>query len=324
MSWLSKILGRPADRGGAATPLGPVGPRFDLLLGDPLAHEWQACLARGDWTDVGDFLRAQDDIEVRDFYLAALSDTMRGWPAWLDTWVEREPHDALPRLMRAWRYTAYAWDARTKASAKDVKQDAWPLFFGRLNKAEADLAVAANLAPDDAGPWALMLRTARGLQMGIPESRRRFAEVERRSPWHAWACQQVIQSVAAKWGGSDELMFEIARGISARAPEGMDAHVVIADAYFEAWDRDDKDYWERPEARTEILEAARRCLSAPHVTPRTVLVRNAFAFCFWQLGERDLLREQLEQIGDIMTTPWDRFADPAAVFARARRYAQAY
>lgn len=66
MSWLSKLLGRPGDTSGVATPPGPVGPRVDLLLGDPLAREWHDWLARGDWAEFGDFLRAQDDIEVRD------------------------------------------------------------------------------------------------------------------------------------------------------------------------------------------------------------------------------------------------------------------
>lgn len=311
MSWLRTLL-----------PL-PGGPRVDPLLGDAQAHQWHARLARGDWSELGSFLRAQHDVETRDFYLYVLTSEMRGWPAWLDEWVEHEPHNALPRLVRGWRFLHYGWEARGEGRAHTVKGESWPLFFDRLTSADTDLAVAADLAPQDAGPWVPMLTTCRGLQLGATDLRRRFSELERRYPWHAQGSQSMLQSLAAKWSGSHEEMFDFARTVSARAPDGSGAHVVIADAHMEFAGDDEApdDYWSLPEVREEIIEAAHRCLDAPRVTPRTVELRGRFAFSLWLAGERVLLREQLAQMNNIITLPWSSTGNPRLAFSLAQRAA---
>lgn len=193
MALLDKLLGR---RQASSADL-----RVDEFCGDPAAHEWGDRLERGDWRGLGDFLRAQDNPKARDFYVRVLPDRIKGWPTWFDQWVETEPQDAMARLFRASRSIRYAWEARGRGFANTVNSESWPLFFSRLDAADADLAVAADLIPDDPGSWVLMITTARGRQLGIPEIRQRFAEVERRRPYHAQACQQVLQAVAAKVKG---------------------------------------------------------------------------------------------------------------------------
>ena len=47
-----------------------------------------------------------------------------------------------------------------------------------------------------------------------------------------------------------------------------------------------------------------------------------FAFCFWMLGERGLLRQQMDLIGDTVTSPWTLLRRPTVSFAAARREAQ--
>jgi hypothetical protein len=64
-------------------------------------------------------------------------------------------------------------------------------------------------------------------------------------------------------------------------------------------------------------------LVKPHVTPNTLAVRGAFAFCLYLLDERDLLREQLDLMNGIITRPWSLCADPVAMFERPRRFAGA-
>ncbi|HWE62224.1 MAG TPA: hypothetical protein VHB98_10985 [Chloroflexota bacterium] len=207
-----------------------------------------------------------------------------------------------------------------------MQQESWPLFFSRLDAADADLAVAADLMPDDPGPWVLMITTARGRQLGIPEVRRRFAEVERRYPHHPQACQQILQAVAAKWGGSHELMFEFARGVSARAPMGSAVHAVIPEAHYEFWaaEKDDqKGYWQRPDVRSEILEASRRCFTNASPAPRTVLAGNMFAFTYLLMGEATLLSEQFDQTGGIVTEPWSLLPNPTSLIAKTRASATA-
>ena len=322
MAWLSRLFkGSPYAQG--------PGLRVDELCGDPQAHEWAARLARGEWTGLSAFLQLQENVETRDLYVRVLADQLKGWPSWLDEWVESAPDDAMARLFRAARYIRHAWDERGRGRAHSVKSESWPLFFSRLEAADADLSAAADLVPEDPGPWVLMITTARGRQLQLDEERRRFAEVERRYPFHARACQQMVQATAAKWGGSNELMLEFARSISARAPEGSPAHAVIPDALCEYWGEvheDEKDFWHRPEVRAEILEAAQRCFTNPQQTPYMVRARNSFAFAYLLLGEFALLAEQFDVTGGVITDPWsamDNAVSQVAKFCAVGRRASA-
>jgi hypothetical protein len=315
MGWLRKL----ASRKTSPDPVkeGRGGFRVDTeLCGDPVAHDWAARLQRGEWTELGDFLRSLDTFDVRDFYFRALAYSLKGWPAWIDRWVEDQPRDHLARLFRGWSYVRYAWEARGSGFADSVQSDSWSVFFERLSAADADLAVAAGLAPDDPGPWVVMITCARGRQLGISELRRRYAEVERRYPFHVTACEQVLQGVAAKWGGSNEMMFDFARSVSSRAADGSGVHVLIAQAHFEAFQQsEDKDnYWKQAGVRDEIVGAARRCFTNPQETPRLVAYRNWFSYCLLQLNEPVLVREQFEAVDDIITPPWSLLADPIKVW----------
>lgn len=298
---------------------------IDPLEGNATAHAWERRLREGQWREFGAFLREQSDIEERDYYLSTLSQAIRGWPAWVDRWVEEQPGDVNARLFRAWRYKDYAWEARGGGGANTVQRGAWDLFFSRLEAADADLALAADLAPDDAGPWALMVTTARGRQLGIPELRRRFAEADQRSPLHTLACRNVLQGVAAKWGGSHELMFELARGMSSRAPMGSPIHALIPTTHLEFWLQEQNNaYWQSPLVRQEIVEAGRKALSQPIQTPYLISTRNAFACCYWLLNEPALLAAQIQEINGIITrSPWHYFGQPSQIYLQAQARAAA-
>lgn len=320
MSLFRRLLGgsSPAARGEADL-------HADPCWGDTVAREWRERLTtHGDWPALDDFLRGQTDVESRDFYVEVLSDTLTGRPAWIDEWVSHKPHEALPYLFRGRHGVAWAWDARGGGRASTVKEQGARYFFERLLAADVDLASAARLAPDDAGPWVVMLTVGRGLQKGIDYLQQTFEEVRQRYPWHQEAHRAMIQGVAAKWGGSDELMFAFAREASERAPEGLGVHTVLAEAHIEGWMSMGSDqYWQQAGVQEEILTAASRYLDSPRFvpTPRALRNRNVFAFCFWKLKDRERLRQQMEFIGDTVTPPWTLLRQPAAQFAAARRYA---
>jgi hypothetical protein len=319
MSLLSRILGR--DRAGA-----PADAHVDPCAGDAVAHEWRDRLAQGNWADLGAFLQSFQDTEVRDFYVDILADTLEGRPTWLDAWVGQEPAALLPRLFRGTHGTKWAWDARGGGSAKTVSDDGWRRFFERLQGAHDDLTIATELDPTDAGPWAMILMVIVGLQLGRERLTAAFDAAQQRHPWHQAAHRSMLQGLAAKWGGSNELMFEFARDTHAHAPEGLGVHTVLAEAHVEGWlDADlDDGYWKRPGVREEIMSAAERYLYSPQrvVTPRELRNRNVFAFCFWKLQDRDRLREQLACIDGTITTPWTLFSRPTAKYAAAQRFAR--
>lgn len=295
------------------------------VQGSAQAIAWHKRLAKGQWRGLSAFLRAQDDPEWRDFYLSMLSGEMQGWPKWLDQWIEESPDDAVARLFRGWRYKDYAWEARGSGYANTVDRQAWELFFSRLEAADAESGIAAELAPDDAGPWVPMITTAYGRQLGVSELRRRFAEVERRRPLHTQAARMALQGVAAKWSGSHEMMFEFARTMSSRAPVGSTMHVLIAEAHIEFWIQEQNNaYWKNPLVRDEIVEAGHKALSQPIDAPYLLYTRNAFACCYWLLNEPMLLAEQIAAInGRVTQLPWAYFGHPLQRYAQAQARAAA-
>lgn len=295
------------------------------MQGNAQAVAWHKQLVKGQWREFNAFLHAQQDPEWRDFYLSMLSGELQGWPKWIDQWVEESPGDPAAHLFRGWRYKDYAWEVRGSGFANNVDRNAWGLFFSRLEAADAALNAAAELAPDDAGPWVPMVTTAYGRQLGIAELRRRFAEVERRRPLHTLAARMALQGVAAKWTGSHEMMFEFARAMSSRASAGSTMHVLIAEAHLEFWMQEQNNgYWKSPFVRDEIVEAGRRALAQPIDAPYLLYTRNAFALCYWLLNEPVLLAEQVQVIGGRVTRmPWAYLGQPLQRYAQAQARAAA-
>jgi hypothetical protein len=224
---------RPSRSASAATV--PAAPPLDPLLGDAQAHRFRAELAEGRWQEFHDFLDSITGWDDRQTYIYRLSSLIDGRPDWLHEWVAAKPASSLPLLFRGTHGTSWAWRARGSGRANTVEQDAWQVFFARLVEADRDLAAASALDPADPTAHARSLWTAIGLQLGQHEIRRRFGEVVRRHLWHQDAHHSMIQALAAKWHGSNAEMFEFARSVSLRAPEGHGLHALIASAHLEQW-----------------------------------------------------------------------------------------
>jgi hypothetical protein len=319
----------PAGQGPAAKEQ-RKGPPTDPLVGDAVAHRFRAELAAGRWQEFHDFLEATRDWESRDFYVVRLSD-IAGRPGWLDEWVAARPYSPLPFLFRGNHGAHWAWEARGSGRANTVAQDSWPVFFSRLVDADRDLAKAAAMDDEDPTPHARSIIVANGLQLGQAEKRKRFGEAVRRYRWHRNAHVSMVQVVAAKWGGSNEEMFEFARSASAQAPEGLSVHAVIPLAHLEQWlnlPRESDDgkarqlqYFRGGAVGAEILRAADRSVRSPrYVRSRfTPVDRNIFAMCFWLMKDFNAQLEQMRQIGLLISSfPWSYQGDPGWAYERAR------
>jgi hypothetical protein len=302
----------------------------DDLAGDADAHRFRAELAKGRWHGLHDFLEATRDWDSRDFYIARLSN-ISGRPGWLNEWAAARPASSLPFLFRGTQGMHWAWQARGSGYAKTVQRDAWQVFYARLVEAERDLAKAAAMDEEDPTPHARSIRAANGLNLGLDEKKRRFAEAARRHRWHVGAHTNMIQALSAKWSGSHAAMFEFARSASAQAPDGHSVHKVIALAHIERWlslpgeSPDGKarqgTYFADRLVREEVNRAAESCVrSAAYAESLfTPADRNAFAMCFWLMSDYNAQLEQMGQIGSLIEAiPWQYLGDPGRAYERAR------
>jgi len=299
-----------------------VGPSVDNLVADPDAYRFRLELESGRWGEFHDFLESTTDWPVRHFYVHQLS-KIKDRPGWLDEWVAAQPASAIPLLFRGAHALGWAWQARGSGRASTVRKDAWPDFHARLVAADKDFARAAELDPKDPTPCEMSLTAARGLSLGQAEIRRRFDEAHLRDPMNAFACVNMIQAIAKKWGGSHEAMFEFARWASREAPEGHSAHKAIALAHIEMWldisfsQQRYSSYFQLPAVKAEIQAAAARSILSP-LYPGGVLSwsdRNTFAFCFRFMGDGEAMLNQMRLIGPRVTSfPWEYLGDPATAY----------
>jgi hypothetical protein len=300
--------------------------QLDPNWGDPDASRVRGQLAKGKWREVHAFLDSVHDWDDRQFYVRVLTDDVGGRPAWTQEWVKAEPGSSTAWLMRGAHGVKWAWDARGSGMAEGVKDDAWKVFWQRLHEAEQDLHNAAELDPRDPVPWSYLLMSGRGLETGIPDLGERLKEVLSRRPWHHVALSQTLQGYAKKWGGSHELMFDLARQVAAGAPEGSSAHTVVAEAHIERWlymtnwDREEAAalaYFENPAVQEEIRAAAGRSIFSAAYDGKKLAPAdyNIFTYVFFRMHDWEHARKAMQLMNGILNRqPWAYAGNPEQIF----------
>ncbi|MBW8487440.1 hypothetical protein [Actinomadura parmotrematis] len=293
----------------------PAEPALDPTFGDPDARRFQAALRAGDRGTVRDVLAAAG-ADGRPFLLRLVTE-LPGRPSWLDAWVDADG-TADAHLARGAHGIGWAWAVRGTARAEHTSREQFQGFFERLRAAEADLEKAAELAPDDPEPWAQRVITARGLQLGHEELARRFTRVIERHPWHRRAHTQMVQGLAAKWSGSDELMLNFARERAAASPPGRAVAACVVEAHIEiSLTLDDDDtarYFAAPAVLDELRAAAAHSVDHPSwpSEPDAVRADNLFAYAFTFAGDSAAAARRFEAIaGRVTEEPWNYVDDDA-------------
>lgn len=300
---------------------------------DPIAKRLRSAQQKNEWKTVQEFFHGLIDPGEREFYVEKLVD-WKGRPNFFDRWVESSADCADAWLLRGAHGVQWAWEARTAASAENVAEDAWPIFFERLKQAWSDLNHAIQLNPADATPFGQLIPCAMGLQL---EKEIVFSclqnAIDRSSlSWKAHSA--TLWYLCKKWFGSHEEMFDFARQVSAAVPEGSGLHALIPIAHHERWvyalafDQDSDfagSYYDQPDVRQEILDAYHRSLGSRfHRTDRATRHQSSF----FALG---LLRThafpqaltELDRIGtQVPEFPWVQLGDPVKKFTAAREIAK--
>ncbi|WP_051813880.1 hypothetical protein [Kitasatospora sp. MBT63] len=205
----NRVTGRGAGRAPGAVH------EVDPALGDQELAVLRTRAAAGDWAAVRDGLTAAADPAELTWLLAMVSE-VGGIERWLPEAVAAEPDSALPLLLSGARQVAWAWEARTRASAKYVSQEQWRTFHERLEVAEEQLYEVAEREPGWLGPWYFLQISGRGASLGADTVRYRFEAATRRHPGHLGSHRQQLQQSCAKWSGSHEEMHHFARTATGR------------------------------------------------------------------------------------------------------------
>lgn len=303
MAWLDAILGRKAN-------LPRV--REDETLEIPAIQAVQKHARQGQWQKVRDALAAEKDSFLRTKYFDVCSGT-EGVEKWLDVWLAREPDNGDAWILAGKMSIARGSEIRGAAKAEDTPDEAWDPFHELMRKAEDELVRAIELRPDDPLPWVELITTSMVLGESIEERVSRFEHALLRDDSLHTPHTVIMYALTEKWGGSHDLMFEIARRSTETAPPGTAIPAVIAYAHIERWvyirhwEKDEArkhSYFAEPAVLDEIRAAHALCGELDHEALR-IWVANVFAFCFYYAGEAALAREEFRKAGGVFSgLPW--------------------
>ncbi len=102
----------------------------------------------------------------------------------LDRLLAEHPWDREARGLWAHRAIVSGWAIRTGRQAQDIGAEQFAAFHERLRAAEQVLIRLCAEDPADVHAWCLRLITARGLELGHGESRRRYDRLRAVDPHH--------------------------------------------------------------------------------------------------------------------------------------------
>jgi hypothetical protein len=279
----------------------------------------RAATRAGDWAAVSAFfqrLPARADLSTAVGVVAEVARSER----FLQRVVDTERDSALARDLLGARYVILAWEARSAAMARYVSQVQARLFLERLGHAERLFAEATAIDPTDAAAWTGRITTARGLGLGVEESRRRYERAAEHCDVPYAAQTRMVQNLCPKWGGSMAEVFAFARGCLADSPAGTLGGALLANTHMEQaftfkTRRQVREYFMEYHVRDEVSAAAAHTVRHPDFVPvhGEVAAHSAFAFVFHQGANYDRAKPHFAALGlraakygwDIVATDWE-------------------
>jgi hypothetical protein len=305
-------------------------PEFDPAKIFPEIGDLHAAISRRDWPTVSAFFADLSDEDERSFVVHAARE-VAGSDHWLAELVASGTGSTLPSVLLAGRVITLAWQARTALRAEHVSREQFASFHDQLRRAERLLIDVTALEPQNAMAWNLRLITARGLELGQSEARRRYNRLAEHHPHHSQSQQQLLQQLCPKWGGSWDEMHAFARERMLAAPPGSLSAVLVVLGHLERWlDVDGgakgEAYLRQPQVYHEIVEAAQRSVLAPAFRARFgwVFAHNAFAMILSLRGDHAMAAVHFRALGNAASEfPWGYLGDESAAFKRYRKAALA-
>ncbi|MEU9760881.1 hypothetical protein [Streptomyces sp. NPDC047985] len=307
----------------------PIRAQFDPCVIIPSLADLRAAVHEHDWASVEayfDFLDHEDDRAVAAEIFRHLGLAER----FLERIVAERPSSALARTLLAIRYIGVGWGIRGAYRAKHVSRKRFEEFHEWLRRAERLLIDVCAEHPTYALAWATRLTTARGLELGQGEARRRYERLAEHHPHHISGQMQLLQHLCPKWGGSWGEAEAFARACLDSAPPGSHAGRLVAQFHLERWLGDTNyghsDYLRPTAVRDDILAAAARSVGHPDYRPGFHWVgdHNDFAGALCLGGHHREAAPFFRTLGDKATElPWEYTGDKGIQFLKHRKTALA-
>lgn len=276
-------------------------------------------------------IAAGDPAQIVAALAAAGGDADRGWVmnavAETDPFVslgERRidtPDGRLIMVLEAHCLVHRAWRHRGRAAAEHTTRDQMDRFRADLVAAERLLTTVIAADPAQVDAWALRVTTARGLQLGIGELRRRYDRLMALSPRHLPAQRDMLQAMCPKWFGTWPEAFSFARDLQTDASPGGLEGIVIVEAHLEGWAEHGPAYLAQEAVIAEVVAAAEISVMHPDFQPVPGWreAHSAFALFFSLADLPGHAAVHFHALGDHpVESRWSYLPDPARQFALHR------
>lgn len=305
-------------------------PSLDPTYGDPHRKALIRALQRRKWKFARELFNMAADPDEMAFLMEAVAD-VDGIQGSIGEWVDAEPESPLPVLVAGCHAVYWAWEARGDKRAKYTAAAQFREFHKRLHYAEKLLRRVLTLDPNNVTAWTWLVTSSRGLELEPGEAQQRFEAVTRLHPGHLVAHEQRLQYLCAKWAGSDEEMFDFARGAAANAGPNSLLHELVAVAHIEKWGNSDREagneHIRSEEVCAELLTAAENSIfhpdyipAGPGWAPRVAV----FALAFELADEFDAAAHAFALLENVVTPwPWGIAGDPVEIFTNSLEYVTA-
>ncbi|WP_330458269.1 hypothetical protein OIB37_16005 [Streptomyces sp. NBC_00820] len=299
-------------------------PDFEVASVFPEAAWLRQAAAARDWASIRQYVDGLPREVSRSFAVGVL-DAVPGIEGWMREILAATPDDVLALTVLGAREVVIGWEIRTSASAKDVSREQFAGLHAHLRQAEQRLIRATALDPSSDAAWAERLTTAKGLELGQNEARRRYDRLAAHHPHHFNGQGRLLQQLCPKWGGSWEAAHGFARECLLNSPEGAVNGAMVAEVHMEhrlALRGQERDaYLRQAHVHAELAEAAERSVLHPHFRRDYgwVIAQSAFAAMFSLVGDLARAAACFRALGPFASKyPWSYLGDPAAAFVKHR------
>lgn len=282
---------------------------YDPFLGDKEARKAAESLRHGDWIPTMALMR---DTEDRSFRMTLITSEFVETEAF-ETWAEAHP-TGLSLTMLAMRQMTEAWAiGRTKAGQR-TQTEIDEAFKAQLRVADRTVARACGNDPEFVDAWAAAIPIATGLGLGLSAAQGRFERVQALLPYHHNATISMLRAHFARWGGSEESMFEFARTVSSDTAldSTVQSALPIAHLEYVAAHGRKLSHFSRAENRDELKAVVIGFLDAmPEgpASPKQLEALNTFVAVLGRMHPlpEDLFNKCVERIdGRPTVVPWRR------------------